>query len=52
MRPVPAALLCMGFYAQAIAQEVTVSPTLQAREFFDAVVPLEAVEAILVRTKQ
>lgn len=92
MRPVFAALFCLAFAAQALAQDVAISATdttqsviaaqkgkrvtlrlrsgqeltgsvreanpkvvvlggLAGREFFDAVIPLEAVEAVLIRTK-
>jgi hypothetical protein len=93
MRPALAALLCLAFAVQALAQDVNISANdttqsvisaqkgkrvtlrlrsgqeltgavreatprlvvlggLSGREFFDAVIPLEAVEAVLVRTKQ
>lgn len=93
MRSVLAALLCLAFAAQALAQEVGISASdttqsvitaqkgkritlrlrsgqelpvavrdasaklvvlgaVSGREFFDAVIPLEAVEAVLIRTKQ
>jgi hypothetical protein len=32
--------------------KIVVLGALQGREFFDAVVPLEAIEALLIRTKQ
>jgi hypothetical protein len=32
--------------------KIVVLGTVQGREFFDAVVPLEAIEAVLIRTKQ
>ena len=93
MRSIPAALLCLAFAAQALAQEVSVSAgdttqsvvtaqkgkrvtlrlrsgqeltgtvreatarlivlgAVTGREYFDAVVPLEAVDAVLIRTRQ
>lgn len=93
MRSVLAALLCLAFATQALAQEVGLSAgdttqsvitaqkgkritlrlhsgqeltgavreasarlvvlgAVSGREFFDAVIPLEAVEAVLIRTKQ
>ena len=93
MRSVLAALLCLAFATQALAQEVGISASdttqsvitaqkgkritlrlrsgqeltgavreasaklvvlgaVSGREFFDAVIPLEAVEAVLIRTKQ
>ena len=93
MRSVLAALLCLAFALQALAQEVSISASdttqsiitaqkgkritlrlrsgqeltgavreasaqlvvlgaVSGREFFDAVIPLEAVEAVLIRTKQ
>ena len=57
MRAVLLVLCCLAIAAPAVAQDVTISPNdttqsvLAAREFFDAVVPLEAVEAVFIRAK-
>ena len=52
-----AALVCPAAFAQEVS--ITASDSAQSvlgalsgREFFDAVVPLDAVEAVLIRTRQ